>query len=213
MGCLLHPQNNFIMTQADVYEKVKKQLKDGTLEIKATKVIVPSLGFRFDNDIQEKLLAFESLAKHYGTIGDKKKAEKIKNNRRQFINDGYSGYYEEVYDPYYLTLSDYVKLANKDKDPSKWSGYVYEMNLGDIFEDYFKRCNSYNSEYLYDQIKNFAKYMPILQHLFPEYHELNLGSGYCCDDCDGDYEYYKSSRLEHEMWKIKAILDKVRIKL
>lgn len=200
------------MNQHEVYEKVKKQLKDGTLEIKASKVIIPSIGFRFDDEVQEKLLAFESLAKHYGTIGDKKKAEQIKNNRRQFIHDGYKGYYEEVYDPFYLTLSDYIKYANKDKDQTNW-GYVHEMNLGDIFEDYYKRCNSYNSEYLYDQIKKFAKYMPILQHLFPEYHEMDLGSWYCCDDCDGDYEYYKTSRLESKMVDIKLILNKVKIKI
>ena len=48
--------------------------------------------------------------------------------------------------------------------------------------------------------------------LTPYYEMIGLGSGYCCEDCDGDYEAYKWARYESLMSAefTKNLLDKVK---
>jgi hypothetical protein len=76
--------------------------------------------------------------------------------------------------------------------PGKNKNYVIDYiyfnmlsNIPNLYKHYYERYNNYLKEF---DIPNFNS---------KSIHDnFGLGDGYCCEDCDGDYEQYKQIRYE-----------------
>lgn len=99
-------------------------------------------------------------------------------------------------------------------DPEDLSMVEYDLNLGEIFDKYME-CYQYESpNYLKNRANDFFKYMPYLSFLTEEYDMDNsqLSQGFCCEDCEGDYNRYISSKYYYgTIEKIKEILKQIKL--
>ncbi len=76
----------------------------------------------------------------------------------------------------------------------KGKGFCYDFINREIIENVY-RIFEYNFDFgtqLFQEMGLLDKYK------YPSYYNFEA-SGYCCDDCDGDYEQYKKSQYTHSV--------------
>jgi len=64
-------------------------------------------------------------------------------------------------------------------------------------------------------VAEFFRYMPFFDYSPDRVKTIyeDLGFGYCCEDCDGEYEEFKESRKVHNLHSYGSYLSKLEIKL
>jgi len=91
-----------------------------------------------------------------------------------------------------LTFEEYFEHLNLGLNRNR--NYCIDVIAIGVFKSIQDRHSNYNSDYFCDFV-NASKLTTLESNTYEATDSrYDLGNGYCCDDCDGDYENYKRQR-------------------
>lgn len=115
-----------------------------------------------------------------------------------------------------ISVRELNRLINKHVDNKFDAGSLLIRDWSDVTRHlipYVQYGASIEYSTIDELVGNFFKYMPFFDYSPDRVKEIynDLGFGYCCDDCCGEYEEYKESHKVHNLHRYVDYLNNLNI--
>lgn len=191
------------MTQEDVYQKVLGLIKEGKLEIKRDKILIP---------IPEYFLDEEEIVRLYIIFNTEKQkitSEKA-NSIRGSLNTANVNLYTIRNETLPLTSDGYCRLGHID-NVQKGKKFKCKITLSMAFRQHMIRNHQreYDPSIFQYRIADFFKYLPQLKSIHERYNNTYFKEGYCCEEHDGDIDRHFEYRYKNAVGEIEKELSRI----